>query len=329
MILGLVLAALCYLAASGIEPKGQYWIFAAFIFFAACGMALFDTSVDGLAIDISRRSEQGHIQSAMQAGRSSGYILLSLLFGFLASRFGYSILFIIMTGLVLVPLLVISNSKVFVPVSEIEVESARRQGQQPKFLSRPSKSLLLFGLYAFLYSVTSFGIDGLMTLFAQKELGFQIPQLGTMGSLQGVGSILGALISGFCVFRLGAERTAYIALVGISIGGLLLSQSSGSSDFPQMIYGLTILWGVFWSFQETIFVTLAMYNCGKTHAATLFASLMMVSNLGNAFGEGLATSLVSDFGFRQVFQFLALGMLLILPLLKFYFRTSNSAPNHS
>lgn len=326
MILGLFLAALCYLGAAGIEPKGQYWIFASLIFFAACGMALFDTSVDGLALDISRKSEQGSIQSAMQAGRSSGYILLSLLFGFLASRLGYSIVFIIMTGLVLIPLLAILNSKYFFPVSKIEVEPNHSQAQQLKFLGRPSKSLLFFGLYAFLYSVTSFGIDGLMTLFAQKELGFQIHQLGTMGSLQGVGAILGALISGFCVFRLGAQKTAYIALVGISVGGLMMSQSSGSSDFPEVIFGMTLLWGIFWSFQETIFVTLAMYNCGKTHAATLFASLMMVSNLGNAFGEGLATSLVADFGFRQVFQFLALGMLLILPLLRFYFLASRSVP---
>jgi PAT family beta-lactamase induction signal transducer AmpG len=66
-----------------------------------------------------------------------------------------------------------------------------------------------------------------------------------------------------------------------------------------------VLWGIAWGFQETVFVALAMDLSEARIAASMFAIMMALSNLGTAVGEGLATSLTDNIGFSAVFLSLA------------------------
>jgi len=76
-----------------------------------------------------------------------------------------------------------------------------------------------------------------------------------------------------------------------------------------------ILWGIAWGFQETVFVALAMNLADLRIAASMFALMMAISNLGTAVGEGVATALVDDLGFTTVLRLLGGVSLLTLPIL--------------
>jgi len=59
-------------------------------------------------------------------------------------------------------------------------------------------------------------------------------------------------------------------------------------------------------------------------AASMFAIMMGISNLGSAVADGAATALSDDLGFRAVFWILAAVNLLTFPVLRRLFRAAPS-----
>ena len=66
--------------------------------------------------------------------------------------------------------------------------------------------------YSILYSIGSFGVDGITTLYGKMKLDANEQVLGQMGSLQGVGSILGALLAAVVIKKIGIKYSALILL---------------------------------------------------------------------------------------------------------------------
>jgi PAT family beta-lactamase induction signal transducer AmpG len=94
----------------------------------------------------------------------------------------------------------------------------------------------------------------------------------------------------------------------------------GAASSLNFLLAIGIVWGLIWGFQETVFVALAMGLADTRIAASMFAIMMAVSNLGTAIGEGVATGLTDDIGFTAVFWLLAAVNLVTLPLLWGLFR---------
>jgi PAT family beta-lactamase induction signal transducer AmpG len=275
-------------------------------------VTLFDSTTDGLAIDITPREEHGAVQGTMVGGRAAAFVLLSLVFGFLAQRYGYPIVFLIIAGGMLVPL-----------VWVIRVREPDQREQQQAFewgafraLTRPR--FLVFALYAVVYSVGSFGVDGLVTYFMSDT--FQAPEnvIGQYGALRGVGAVAGALVGGLLIDRIGRRRSAYGAVVLLSAGAALIGLAPGLN----VLLGLGLGWGIVWAFQETVFFALAMDLADTRIAASMFAIMMAISNLGTAVGEGVATGLTDNLGFVPVFWLLAAINLVTLPVLWGLFRVA-------
>ena len=81
-----------------------------------------------------------------------------------------------------------------------------------------------------------------------------------------------------------------------------------------------IVWGIAWGFQETLFVALAMDLSDARIAASMFAIMMALSNVGTAIGEGVATGLTDDIGFAAIFWLLAGLNVVVVPILWALFR---------
>jgi PAT family beta-lactamase induction signal transducer AmpG len=164
-----------------------------------------------------------------------------------------------------------------------------------------SSRFLLFGTFAILYSIVSFGVDGLVTYFMSETYKASETVIGQYGALRGLGAVIGAIISGILLDRMSRKKSAYIAVLLISVGAVLIGVAPGIGFL--LIMG--VLWGIAWGFQETVFVALAMDLSEARIAASMFAIMMALSNLGTAVGEGLATSLTDNIGFSAVFLSLA------------------------
>ncbi len=295
MLIGLTLAAVAFLGASFALPDKSFTLFATLMVLASFSVALFDSTTDGLAIDTTPLHEQGTVQGVMVSGRAIGFIILSLVFGFLVQSQGYRAVFVIIAFSMLIPL---------VWVLQVKEPAERLEGQRFEWrafgaLAKPY--FLIFAGYAILYSFVSFGVDGLVTLFLRQDFSAAETVIGTYGALRGVGAAVGALAGGLLVDRIGRRTSAFGAMVAISVGAALIGFATG---IP-LLLALGILWGIAWGFQETIFVSLAMGLADTRIAASMFAIMMAVSNLGTAIGEGVATGLTDDIGFSPVFWGLA------------------------
>jgi predicted MFS family arabinose efflux permease len=267
-------------------------------------VTLFDSTTDGLAIDSTPREEQGLVQGVMVGGRAAAFIALSLLFGTLVQRTGYRVVFPIIGLSMLIPLLWVT--RVHEPARDA---TTRFQWSAFKALGQPR--FLLFALYAVVYSIGSFGTDGLVTYFMRSHFGATESVIGQYGALRGVGAIIGALAGGALIDRIGRKRSAYGGVVLISIMAALI----GAATSTRGVLWMGLVWGVVWAFQETLFFALTMDIADTRIAASMFAIMMGISNLGSAVADGLATALSDDLGFSVVFWLLAVINLVTLPVL--------------
>lgn len=291
MILGLGLFTLGYGSLIAIDPAQNFTLFALLSFLASVGLALFDSAADGWAIDVAKPHEESAIQGAMVAGRSAGLVVMSLTFGWLASRFGFSSVFMVLAILALAVMVI---SLIFVKPQMSAADSGPK-GLTALILDRRHALLAVYGI---VYSVASFGTDGLWTLFLTETANMSLEGIGRFGVARGLGALLGAGLAGFVGVRLKAETTARIALLGLGAGCLL-------PLVPAESLARGALWGICFGFQETAFVTIAMILAKGPWSATLFAGAMIFSNVGTSIGEALAAPLSERIGYDPVFMIMA------------------------
>jgi PAT family beta-lactamase induction signal transducer AmpG len=289
MVIGLGLFAGCYFALSGVSPAGDgFMSFALLTWFASLGLALFDTCADGWAVDVARPSEQSAIQAAMIAGKSLGLILMSFAFGLLAERQGFGVIF---RTLALMSLVVLA-AVLLIPYRPRAAAPKEALVTDWSGLSQPF--YLVFAAFGIVYSIASFGTDGLVTLAWVEVRHADSYVIGLFGMARGLGALAGAGLYVLANARLGLRRSQYLALAFLGLGCLL-----PLTGWPVGLSG--VLWGLAWGFQETAFVTLAMRFAEGAWAATFFAISMIFSNVGTSLGEALAAPLVPRLGYSGVF----------------------------
>jgi len=295
IIMGLLLALLSFGVVSLVDPQSSFLLFSVLIVAGSFSVTLFDSTTDGMAIDITPKQEHGTVQGVMVGGRALGAIILSLVFGSLAQSHGYRPVFLIIALGMLIPLFWVFRSK------EPAVQDESQAFDWAAFKVLYQKRFVVFALFAIIYSVVSFGVDGLITYFMSNQ--FQAPEtlIGSYGALRGIGAVLGAIGGGILVDRLGRRRSAIWAILLISVGAVLI----GLSPALNVLLTLSVIWGIAWGFQETVFFALAMDLTDSRIAASMFAIMMAFSNIGTAIGEGVATGLTDNIGFRPVFLILA------------------------
>jgi len=310
IILGLVLAALAFGTAAFALPDANFILFAILITLGSFSVTLFDSTADGLAIDSTPHDEQGLVQGVMVSGRAAAFILLSLIFGMLVQRTGYRIVFPIIGLGMLLPLIWVLR----VQEPTHRDEATRFRWAAFKVMGQPR--FLLFAAYAIVYSIGSFGTDGLVTYFMRAQFGATEAAIGQYGALRGIGAVVGAMVGGALIDRVGRRRSAYAAAVLISLAAALIGLATGTSG----VLWLGLLWGIVWAFQETLFFALAMDISDARIAASMFAIMMGISNLGSAVADGLATAMSDDLGFTAIFLGLAVINLGSLPVLRWLFK---------
>ncbi len=318
MLLGLVLAAVAFGGATFALPDANFPLFAVLITLGSFSVTLFDSTTDGLAIDSTPRDEQGLVQGVMVGGRAAAFIALSLIFGTLVQRTGYRVVFPIIGLSMLIPLIWVA--RVREPARDA---TTRFQWSAFKVLGQPR--FLLFALYAVAYSIGSFGTDGVITYFMRQNFNATESIIGQYGALRGIGAVVGALAGGALIDRIGRKRSAYMGVMLISIMAALIGAATGA----RVVLWMGLVWGIVWAFQETLFFALTMDIADARIAASVFAIMMGISNLGSAVADGLATALSDNLGFTAVFWLLAAINLITLPVLWRLFKKAPEIANRA
>ncbi len=303
MVIGVIACSVAFFIAYFIDPAVNFGAVAVMVVGATFFMAMFDATADAYAIDVIDPSDHSRVQSYMTGGRAAGLVILSVVFGIVAQRFGYNTIFLVVSICLLVPLFLL------VQVREPAQRSAGEQFEWSAFRVMLQPANLLFGIMLIGVWFTFQGIDGLVTFYMSSELGAEQVTLGNYGSLKGVGMVGGALFAAWGVGRFGRKSLALITVSLVTIGGFIISTLTEINVL--LIVG--VVWGVVVGLHWTVYAALAMSVSDKRIAGSMFAIFQTMANIGIALGDGVPTSLTDTMPFATIFRYLAIGNLLLIP----------------
>lgn len=304
MQIGLICTALAFGIAYFIDPAESFGMIAVMVLAATFFMALFDTTADALAVDVVVPEDHGTVQAWMTGGRALGLVLLSLVFGVIADSAGYQVIFLVIAVLLLVPLGYVNR------VREPVVRTPAHSFDRRAFKAMLQPRYLLFALFLIITWFCFQGIEGLITLYMDEVLGSSSTTIGVFGTLKGIGMVIGAVGVARIVRRFDRRTAGLVTIGAVTLGGLALSWATSES----VVLTMAVFWGMAVGLQWTTYVTMAMGITDTRIAASMFAILQTMSNIGMGGGEGVV-ALSDNMGYPAVFRMLALANLVVIPLL--------------
>jgi PAT family beta-lactamase induction signal transducer AmpG len=302
---GLVAIAAGALVARYIHPVEMYPLFLAMALFIAFGLSIFDTVIDGLAVDVTPADQQRFVQGAMVIGRAIGLVLLAAIYGRVIEAYGWSVVFGVVFALALIPLPLMAR------VNEPATRSAAQAFDWGALGQMWKPETGRFALYAIFYAIPVYGTNAIITLFANEGLGSTLTQVGDVAALAGFGMLLGGTLAVVISRRTSIWRQA--TLTGAAVSSALLLIALGA-DLDNLVF-ITFVWGVCLSAADFVYVTLSMARSDRRMGAGQFAIFMAISNVGTAVGQFGATALIDTISFRWIFAGMAVLNLLVFPIL--------------
>jgi PAT family beta-lactamase induction signal transducer AmpG len=317
IVMGLAVQFLCLLIAPAIDPGKSYWGFVGLAFILQLGMAFYDTCTDGLALDITPEKEKGILQGFMVGGRSVGVIAASLITGFIAET-SWSAVFYFLAGLTLLPFTLLFF------VREIKHYEARRF-DWAAFSAFKGKGVLgasAVGLIMFLVIV---GANQLINPFYTARFNIDLSTAGVITTVWGFGCIAGAILGGSLMDRTG-DRKALFACAGVVFLSLVCM-----AFVPRLslAYATTVFFGLAYGASQAVYFALAMKYTQPSIAASMYAILMAVTNVGQGIGLAMGGILSKSTGFPITFGIFAVCTFLILPFFPLLFPPKSSREKSS
>jgi len=311
IVIGLVLQAVAFFVLAGVHPLEQFPIYLTMVVLAALGMSTYDTASDGFSVDTTAEADRGLVQGLMVGGRALSGVVAALVIGALSQNGQWSLAIVLAGGLALlvVPLALMAREP---SLASTEAAAASKRGPSV-FRDWGFIQFLALGL---VYSLALYSASGMMNAFLNEGLGVSLARVGVYTSVFGVGTILGGIVGGPLMARLGRRTSIYAALVitAVATVGLALVPNAG------LAWAIVVVFGVAFGYYETAYFAVGMAFCDPRIAAFTFAFIMAVGNVGIGLGQPIAGALVDGLGFRWMFGVFALIHVVSLPLVYGVFR---------
>lgn len=311
ILLGLLIQTICLFIAPYIDPAQNYWGFVALAFILQLGMALYDTCTDGLALDTTPVEEQGTIQGFMVGGRAAGVVITASLLGLLAQQVSWTAVFWVLGVLTLVP----------VPLVLAAKESEKEIGEDfnwAAFAAFKQKPIIALAAAGFLFFLVIAGANQNVNPFLESEFGISLQRAGLYTTVWGIGVVLGGVLGGRLIDRIGQQAGTRLALFFSFVSILVLAAIPSAG----LAWVIVFVFGLAYGTYQTVYFALAMHYTEKSIAASMYSIFMAVTNIGQGVGFALAGGLadVPALGFRWAFVILTVFNLLALPLLPVIFK---------
>jgi len=313
IIIGLLLQAVCLMIVPFVNPATNYSMYGVIAFLVMTGMALYDTTTDGLALDTTPDQESGHIQGVMVGGRAMGVVVLSGVIGVLAQKVSWLAAFWLLALLTLLPLVFI-----------IQYKEPPRQSEQKfswsAFSAFKHWPIIALGLLGALYSLIINAANEIINPFLQSNFNISVMVAGFITTVWGIGVVAGGLTGGQVTDRVGQKRAVEIALITSFVAIILLAFTPTIS----IAWVIVFVFGLAFGYYETVYFAISMKKSDLRIAASMFSILMAIANIGTGIGLPLAGILTDNIGFQWTFVILACLNFLAIPLLPAIFRLYGS-----
>ncbi len=313
IVIGLLVQFACLVMVPSVHPGQQFGIFALLAFVLMSGQALYDTCTDGLALDTTTKEEEGTVQGIMVGGRALGVVLISALLGWVVQNLSWNGAFYLLAGMTLLPLPLVL--RVQEPLRPAGVRFEWRAFRT--FMRWP---IIALGLLGALYSLVINAANEIVNPFLQATFQIDYIAAGLFTTVWGIGVALGGLSGGWLVDRIGQRR----ALLGAVAAALITVQALGYAPSLTLAGVLVCIFGIAFGYYETVYFAVSMDVTDPRIAASMFAILMAVANVGTGIGLGLSGALVDAAGYQWTFGIMAGLSLLALPLVPAVFQKRRS-----
>jgi PAT family beta-lactamase induction signal transducer AmpG len=304
IIVGLLVQSGCLFIVPFVHPGNSFELLAALAFVLMTGMALYDTCTDGLALDTTPPEDEGTVQGIMVGGRALGVVVIAATLGLLAQLTTWTVAFWTLGVITLVPLVLV------VQIRE-PARPAERAFQWKAFRAFGRKQVIALALLGALYSLIINGANEIVNPFLEDQFGINLLMAGLYTAVWGMGVVLGGLTGGRLTDRIGHKRAAQGALVATLAAILALALVHN----PLMAWPIVFVFGLAFGYYETVYFASAMDLTDPRIAASMFAILMAVANIGTGVGFAVSGLLVDAVGYQWTFVAVALLNLLALPLI--------------
>jgi PAT family beta-lactamase induction signal transducer AmpG len=308
IVMGLIIQTLCLVFVPLINPGTSFWLYVAIAFLLQMGMALYDTCTDGLALDTTPVSEKGTIQGFMVGGRAVGVIVTASLVGLLAQNVSWSAVFWALALLTLPPFFFLHTVK--------EPERVQERAFDWKaFSAFKQLPIIALAIIGFIFFLIIIGTNQIVNPYLQETFNINLSTAGFFTTIWGVGVVLGSVLGGWLINKLG-NRNAVLIAIGVAMVSIL---ALAAINQLAIAWFLVALFGVCYGTYQTVYFALAMEYTDPRIAATMFSILMAVTNIGQGVGLGLTGFFADSFGFKLTFIIMALLNFAVLPFLPLIF----------
>lgn len=309
IIIGLAIQSVGLLIVPFVNPGTHFVLYGLLAFLVMSGMALYDTTTDGLALDSTPKAEAGTIQGFMVGGRALGVVVVSSVIGILAQQVSWLAAFVLLAVVTLIPLILVLGFK------EMPRDPAR-QFQWKAFSAFKKWSIIALGLMGAMYSLIINGANEIVNPFLQSAFGISIMTAGFLTTVWGIGVVIGGLTGGKFTDLLGKRRSVEVAAAISFVTIFALAFTTNLT----LAWVLVALFGLAYGYYETVYFAISMEKSDPRIAASMFSILMAVANIGTGVGLPISGLLSDKAGFRTTFIVIALLNLLVLPLLPSIFK---------
>jgi MFS family permease len=307
VIIGSLIAVICFFILAFIDPGISIIPFAIFLFVSQIGQSFHDSAADAWAIDISQIEERGKINGTMAVGHTIGTSTSAVILSFLAESYGFNSIFI-MAGLMILIILIIPF---IIEESKIEIKKSNVTSLLLKeFGNRTTQLVALFSFFA----VSSGGLFMFaVPLFAKNILNLSISQIGLIAGASPLVVIPGGLIGGVLSDRWGRKKTYYALAIPsiIVVMSILFTRSLLLLIIPYFI-NIFLQTG-----RGAAARAMYMDATNPKIGATQYSIFNCLSNLSVVISGIFAGFLISLLGFKNVF--IVIGMIIIIPVIILYF----------
>lgn len=283
-----------------------------------------DIATDSLVIDIVPLDQQGKANSLMWGSKTVGVSLSLAIGSWLINQYGFPTAVVTMalsvSLFVLIPLMIREREgekllpwtagKTSPDAALLAVDSWRKLFKSFTQVILLRNTLLL-AVSIFITMAAMHFMRTMLPVFTIQELGWDNVYYSKVYSTSNlVGGILGMLIGGFLIQRLGIIRMIYLALFLIASSAIIMSFISTLWDNKQVVSGYIALFCALLTLNNIGALALAMRLCWKRISAMQFTFSMTVFNGGLATGAALLGYLRTIYDWQIIFIIFA-GMLTI------------------
>jgi PAT family beta-lactamase induction signal transducer AmpG len=306
------------------NPSENAWLVAFFALLVAISSATQDIVIDAYRVEILQEQEQGAGAAMAVLGYRMGMIISGAGALYLATYFGWQTTYIIMAALVPIawvaimvggePLSAVSGQR-----SAVSKDWLKSYVIMPftDFMQRDGWIMIL--LFIVLYKLGD-AFMGSMTNPFLIQLGFEKAQIATVVKLYGVvATIIGSLIGGVLVARIGVMRTLWLCGIGHALTNLMfVAQAKIGADVQFLAVSIS-LENISGGMGMAAFVAFISGLVNKQFTATQYALLSSISALGRTALAAPAGYIAEVLGWEGFFMFsvlLAAPALIVLQFLQ-------------